>query len=127
MGGLENILYIDIDYPDLVSIKSRIISETPGLYNLVKNPQLNDPPVEHVHYQSAQYLAIGCDLRELEKLKHILINSCLITNAALLFTAEVSLAYMDREAVDALIAWAATLPDGKPHPFPFRTSANVQV
>ena len=40
----------------------------------------------------------------------------LINNAALLFTAEVSLAYMDQDAVDALIAWTATLPDGKTIP-----------
>lgn len=35
-----------------------------------------------------------------------------ITKSALFFTAEVSLAYMDRESVDALVAWIATLPDG---------------
>lgn len=116
MRDLHNVLYIDLDYPDLIAVKSRVISNTPRLYNLLKDPELHDPPVDNVHYRSSQYLAAGCDLRELGKLKHMLMDGGLINNAALLFTAEVSLTYMDQDAVGALIAWTATLPDGKPIP-----------
>ncbi|KAG0636630.1 hypothetical protein HOY80DRAFT_342913 [Tuber brumale] len=110
---LENVLYIDLDYPDLIAVKSRVISNTPELHNLLKNPELHNPPVGNFHYRSSQYLAVGCDLREFDKLKRILMDSRLIDNAALLFTAEVSLAYVDQAAVDALITWTATLPDAR--------------
>ncbi|CUS14295.1 unnamed protein product [Tuber aestivum] len=113
MRDLNNVLYIDLDYPDMITTKSHIVSNTPELHNLLKNPELHDPPVDNVHFRSSQYLAVGCELRELDKLKHILMDGGLIDNAALLFTAEVSLAYIDQGAVDALVAWTATLPDAR--------------
>ncbi|KAH0605529.1 uncharacterized protein H6S33_004751 [Morchella sextelata] len=107
-----DILYIDIDYPDLIEKKVQTICETPQLVALLTEPKVHDPPVNHVHYSSPEYLAIGCDLRDLKTLQAIFDGQG-ITKSALFFTAEVSLAYMDREAVDALAAWIATLPDAR--------------
>lgn len=87
------------------------LCETPQLVALLTEPKVHDPPVNHVHYSSSEYLAIGCDLRDLKTLQAIFDGQG-ITKSALFFTAEVSLAYMDRESVDALVAWIATLPDG---------------
>lgn len=109
---LSDVLYIDIDYPDLIIKKVHTIRETPQLVELLTDPEIYDPPLNHVHYSSPEYLAIGCDLRDLETLKDIFNTHDLISKA-LFFTAEVSLAYMDRVAVDELLAWIATLPDGK--------------
>jgi len=80
---------------------------------------------------SDPYVAIGCDLYNLDSLTHILQDHLRIQDAsvAVLFVAEVSLAYMEQEATQAVLEWAATLkdvrfclleqhlPDGADHPF----------
>lgn len=94
-----------------MDLKSSIVSATKQLSSLLKEPQYFETPLGQVHFQSKQYLALGCDLRDLEKLQKVFewhgLQDC-----AILFTAEVSLTYMDYGSVDALIQWAASLPDG---------------
>ena len=63
--------------------------------------------------RSDEYLQIGCDLRDLQLLDQILTSAVDIENCKVLLTAEVSITYMNVEAADALIEWAARLPDGK--------------
>jgi tRNA wybutosine-synthesizing protein 4 len=52
-------------------------------------------------------------LRDLKLLKQVLASAVDIENCLVLLTAEVSITYMNVEAADALIHWAAKLPDGK--------------
>jgi tRNA wybutosine-synthesizing protein 4 len=68
---------------------------------------------DDVLLRSDQYLQIGCDLRDLKLLKQVLASAVDIENCLVLLTAEVSITYMNVEAADALIHWAAKLPDGK--------------
>jgi len=105
------VLYVDIDYPELVTIKASIVAQTPELHGLLTEMQHHPTPVDHVHYQSKQYLALGCDLRDVQTLQRLFEHHRLV-DAAIFFTAEVSLTYMARDSVDALVQWAANLPDG---------------
>lgn len=78
---------------------------------LLTDKQHHETPVDHVHYQSNEYIALGCDLRDLDTLQRLFEKHGLVDHAVF-FTAEVSLTYMAKDSVDALIAWAASLPDG---------------
>lgn len=80
---------------------------------------------------SSPYVAIGCDLINLDPLQDILQDHLQIGNGdvAVLFTSEVSTAYMTVDGSQAVFQWAATfddvrfclleqhLPDGPDHPF----------
>lgn len=86
------------------------------------------------------YLAVGCDLRNLDLLKVTLQDAVEIDDdgVAILFVAEVSLAYMEPEASQAVLEWTATyqdvrfcmleqhLPDGPDHPFARTMLAHFQ-
>ena len=62
--------------------------------------------------RSDQYIQLGCDLRDLARLIRALNQVVDMENCSVLFTAEVSITYMNVEAADTLIEWAATLVDG---------------
>lgn len=80
---------------------------------------------------SDPYVAIGCDLNNIEPLRAILKDHLQLSNddAAILFVSEVSTAYMERDASQAVYQFAASyddvrfvlleqhLPDGADHPF----------
>ncbi|KAI9842109.1 MAG: tRNA methyltransferase ppm2 [Sclerophora amabilis] len=124
----HNAKFVDVDYPQLIERKCDIIEQTEQLVNLFSRPErleFKGP----VAFRSDQYLALGCDLRDLTTLHHALAEQVDLRDCELLFTAEVSLTYMNTEASDAVIKWAATLnqarfclleqilPDGKDQPF----------
>jgi hypothetical protein len=66
-----------------------------------------------VYVRSERYMAIGCDLRELDSLERTLRTELDIPASSVLFVAEVSATYMPVVDSDALIRWASTLEDGK--------------
>ncbi|KAL8778910.1 MAG: hypothetical protein Q9213_007183 [Squamulea squamosa] len=79
--------------------------------------------------RSDQYVAVGCDLRDIARLSKVFDGELQIGSCLVLCTAEVSITYMDVDAADALIKWAAQydnmrfcvleqiLPQGQDHPF----------
>jgi hypothetical protein len=69
----------------------------------------SQPPV---YLRSEQYIAIGCDLRDLAALEKTLRIELDIASSSVLFVAEVSATYMPVADSDALIRWASTLEDG---------------
>ena len=62
--------------------------------------------------RSDQYLQLGCDLRDLKGLNQGLASAVDIENCVVLFTAEVSITYMNTEAADSLIHWANKFSQG---------------
>ncbi|KAL9008231.1 MAG: hypothetical protein Q9180_009521, partial [Flavoplaca navasiana] len=74
-------------------------------------------------------MGVGCDLRDIARLDKTLEEELQIRGCLVLCSAEVSITYMDVNAADALITWAAQyddvryclleqlLPDGQEHPF----------
>jgi tRNA wybutosine-synthesizing protein 4 len=62
--------------------------------------------------RSDQYVQLGCDLRELDRLNDTLSRVIDIETSTIIFVAEVSITYMDIQASDALIQWASGLSEG---------------
>jgi tRNA wybutosine-synthesizing protein 4 len=65
-----------------------------------------------VYLRSDQYIALGCDLRDLAALEGTLRAELDVPSSSVLFIAEVSATYMPVVDSDALIQWASTLEDG---------------
>jgi tRNA wybutosine-synthesizing protein 4 len=65
-----------------------------------------------VYLRSDQYMAIGCDLRNLDLLERTLRAELDMPQSAILFVAEVSVTYMPLADADLLIRWANTIANG---------------
>jgi tRNA wybutosine-synthesizing protein 4 len=94
----------------LMEKKREMVRNTTELNAMLTN--LSIPESGKVLLRSDQYLQIGCDLRDLSELSTVLASAVDLEKYLILFTAEVSITYMDVKAADALIKWACTLPDG---------------
>lgn len=103
--------FIDVDYPDLMARKKEVIMQNQELERLV-NPLHTEKKHPGILLRSDNYLAVGCDLRDVSTLSNILDEELALSNCLVLCVAEVSLTYMDVRAADALIKWAAGLNDG---------------
>ena len=110
-GGVK---FVDVDFPDLIERKRQTVLGTPelaGMFTGVKEAAGLAVPVV---FESDQYVQIGCDLRELERLRQGLavavgdFNEC-----EFIFVAEVSITYMEREGADEVIRWASTVGRGE--------------
>ncbi|RYP87882.1 hypothetical protein DL770_004716 [Monosporascus sp. CRB-9-2] len=119
--------FVDIDFPDLMTKKSRIVQETPELISPLSG--IKATAERHVLFQSDEYAQIGCDLRDLASIERSLSALVSFPDSEFLFVAEVSITYMETEAADGVIRWASSLgqaefclleqivPDGPDHPF----------
>lgn len=120
--------FVDVDYPQLMHKKRACISNSAALHELLPflTSGVSDGPDV---WRAGQYLAVGCDLRKLSELEDILKKEVHVHDCAILFVAEVSVAYMDVKSADAVVSWASTfkdaqfcileqcLPEGPSHPF----------
>ena len=88
-----------------------MIYGTQELQNVLGHIELSTT-IEAVRLRSDSYLAIGCDLNDIGKLDEALQNEFDLANCLVFCIAEVSVTYMDVQAADALIVWAACLGDG---------------
>ncbi|KAF2855838.1 Clavaminate synthase-like protein [Plenodomus tracheiphilus IPT5] len=70
----------------------------------------SEPPV---YLRSDQYIAIGCDLKDLNTLERVLRAEFDASETSYLFVAEVSVTYMPVKDANALISWASTLDDAR--------------
>ncbi|KAI0378418.1 LCM-domain-containing protein [Hypomontagnella monticulosa] len=123
----QNAKFIDIDFPDLIEKKCRVVQETPELNSLLTGLKTN--VANHVVLQSDQYVEIGCDLRRISDVEQALSTVVDMAHCEFMFVAEVSITYMETEGADSVIKWASTLgqaefclleqviPDGADHPF----------
>ncbi|KAH7397715.1 hypothetical protein BKA64DRAFT_672629 [Cadophora sp. MPI-SDFR-AT-0126] len=122
----SGVRFIDIDYRDLMLKKRAVVQSISELNSMLTNTEVSD---NDVLLRSDQYIQVGCDLRDLGVLDRVLGDVVDVTKCSILFTAEVSITYMNVEAADALIRWAGGLPearfclleqlipDGEDHPF----------
>ncbi|TDZ32371.1 tRNA wybutosine-synthesizing protein 4 [Colletotrichum trifolii] len=123
----QGVTFVDVDYPDLIAKKRRVVLETPELKDLLGSWEVND---DHpIVLRSRRYCQLACDLRQLCTLKTCLSNLFDLSKTEFLFVAEVSITYMDTEGADGVIKWASCLenaefclleqilPDGPGHPF----------
>ncbi|EHK18658.1 uncharacterized protein TRIVIDRAFT_44191 [Trichoderma virens Gv29-8] len=127
----NDVLFIDVDYPDLIKKKRAIVLQTPELRSLLgEDFTLGDEDKDGLLLRSNKYCQLGCDLRQLDRLRMTLESFISLPECAILFVAEVSITYMDTLSADSLIQWGSTvgrendfclleqiLPFGKSHPF----------
>lgn len=124
----KDAVFVDVDYPQLMHKKRQMVLESNVLRAFL--PQGDLVALEgDVLLRHPRYLAVGCDLNQLAKLERILEEELSFSEQAILFVAEVSIAYMSVEGADAVIRWASSfkdsqfclleqcLPDGPDHPF----------
>lgn len=116
----QNTLFVDVDFRDLLEGKRRVILATPELQQLLEPFEIGDDS-SSLLLKSRRYCQVGCDLRDLPLLKHVLAGLVggSVSDASFLFVAEVSITYLETQKTDDIIHWASTLGDCKaPSPFP---------
>lgn len=101
--------FVDIDYKDLMLKKRVVVQNTHELNKIIHNVQ---QPTGDVLLNSDQYVQLGCDLRNIPNLAKALSSVVSLEDSICLFTAEVSITYMEAAAADALIKWASSIPEG---------------
>ena len=96
-----------MDYPQLINKKRDVVFAKSLLRDALLKTRLRlaEAPVR---VRSEQYLAIGCDLRDLQLLEKTLRNELDIVNSSILFVAEVSVTYMPLLDANKLIERANT-------------------
>lgn len=120
---------MDVDFPDLIRSKRQVVLNTPELMAHLSDVETDDA-TPNVLLRSDRYTQIGVDLQNIPALENALDSIVNIQDCHFLFVAEVSITYMETDAADALIHWAASLgqatefclleqilPDGPEHPF----------
>ncbi|KIX08354.1 uncharacterized protein Z518_03010 [Rhinocladiella mackenziei CBS 650.93] len=108
----SNTRFIDVDFEELMISKREIILNTPKMRDMLS--LIGDLPLEKgIILDTDEYVALGCDLRNLRRLEHLLKSVVDIEQCLVLFIAEVSITYMATEDSDALIAWTTSLAPGK--------------
>lgn len=94
--------------------KRSIVLETPQLRNLLGSDFVtSQSEQDNVLLRSERYCQIGCDLRDLDRLRELLETLAAVADSPVLFVAEVSVTYMDAWSADALINWASTVGKGE--------------
>lgn len=96
-----------MDYPQLIDKKRDVVFAKSLLRDALLKTRLL-PAEAPVRVRSEQYLAIGCDLRDLQLLEKTLRNELDIVDSSILFVAEVSVTYMPLMDANKLIEWANT-------------------
>ena len=90
--------------------KKEIIEAAPQMRDLLTPQALPDDG--YTVLSAEEYIAVGCDLRDINGL-NVSMKSSRPDQCLVLCVAEVSLIYMNPDTSDALIGWAAHLSSGK--------------
>ncbi|KAJ1976389.1 Leucine carboxyl methyltransferase 2 [Dimargaris verticillata] len=104
----QSYAYVEVDFPDLVQRKSRIIQQDPELQAMLAT--------RHPEYQSNgnivadDYYLIGSDLKYPDRLSQAFSDVGLDPTDEMLFISEVALVYMDPTDADQVIRWASHFP-----------------
>ncbi|MCJ1383679.1 tRNA methyltransferase ppm2 [Xylographa soralifera] len=106
----RNTTFVDVDYPSLIATKAAIIKEQDELRDLLDKIMDSKNP-KAVPLRSEQYVAVGCDLSQIDQLDQILRAELPLERCKILVVAEVSVTYMDLLGADAIVSYAAGLGD----------------
>lgn len=98
---------MDVDYPQLLDKKRDVIFNKSLLRDALIKTGLRSAEAP-VRIRSERYMAIGCDLRDLQLLERTLRAELDIPTSSILFVAEVSVTYMPLVDANKLIQWANT-------------------
>ncbi|KAJ5690296.1 LCM-domain-containing protein [Penicillium macrosclerotiorum] len=129
-GHAGNTIFVDIDYEKLILYKRDTIRKTREITEVLGDVEFGQDQ-DAIQIRSSQYIAVGCDLKNLKKLDDVLRTSILPdSECPVLFLAEMSLTYMPIPSANAVLSWASQLtndvqfcllekyfPDGPNHPY----------
>ena len=96
--------FVEIDFPQTVHNKSRIIKSTPELHRLLQDPVFDDG-ITTVPLRSKQYSLVGVDLCNVQLLEQTL-SSLINFSLPTLLLSECVMTYMDVKDSQRLIEWA---------------------
>lgn len=107
----EKATFVDVDYPQLIDKKRDVVFTKTLLRDALLKTGLRSAEAP-TRVRSDRYMAIGCDLRDLQLLERTLRAELDIPNSSILFVAEVSVTYMPLMDANKLIQWANTFDNG---------------
>jgi tRNA wybutosine-synthesizing protein 4 len=109
----QDVVFVDIDFPDLMLRKRRTVLDTPELRDKLTGLEIIDDAASAVFLKSDQYVQIGCDLRRVKTIQDALTKAVGdVLKCSFFFVAEVSITYMETEGADGVIKWASSVGDG---------------
>jgi tRNA wybutosine-synthesizing protein 4 len=106
----QNATFVDVDYPQLIEKKRDHILSHSLLRDALFKTHVRHSTIP-IYLRSAQYLAMGCDLRDLVILERQLRTELDMDSCSVIFLSEVALTYMPVTDSDALIKFASTFED----------------
>ncbi|XP_046374942.2 tRNA wybutosine-synthesizing protein 4-like [Haliotis rufescens] len=106
-GQLQNTIYIEIDFPEVVKRKNAIIKNTRELSELLGEEQTLQATSPHIEMNRSDYKMLGVDLTQLNTLEAALRLCQVDFDAPTLLLSEVVLTYMTRRCSSAVVKWAA--------------------
>lgn len=118
--------FVDVDYPTLIKKKREIVVNTDPLCEALDDLDTLSPQ-DAILIRSLAYLALGCDLKQIDNITKLLEDELHIKDCSVLFIAEVALTYMDPEDADCVIKWASQFDDGTFKHLSFRMNGTVLV
>nr|CAD7206663.1 unnamed protein product [Timema douglasi] len=92
------VVYYEVDFPEVVARKSRIIGDTAVLSQAVGVPD---------ELKTRQYRLLACDLRQLDNLESVLRLAGVNFSLPTLFLSECAVTYMDEPSSSALVRWVS--------------------
>ena len=103
---VDNLLFIDVDFPDLVTIKRDVIRGTERISSMLHQPDFEN---DMFHIHSEKYVLLGCDLRQLDKLANLLDRLDKFDwHTPTLLLSECVITYMPTAQADAVLEWSAS-------------------
>jgi tRNA wybutosine-synthesizing protein 4 len=102
-----NVRFLDVDHEALMVSKCEIIMNTPKMKEMLTLRTFKE--TNGLLLNSDEYVAIGCDLRNVKRLDRVVKGVLPVEESAVLCIAEVSIAYMHSDDADAVISWSSTL------------------
>lgn len=102
-------LFVDVDYLEVLKKKKTIILETPRLRQILDpDGQISQSSENGLILGSNRYCQVACDLRDLESLRSSMAKLVALPECEVLFLADDSLAYIEPKYSDALLEWASS-------------------
>ncbi|XP_063964259.1 tRNA wybutosine-synthesizing protein 4-like [Lytechinus pictus] len=106
-GSLDNTVFYEVDFPQLVKRKTALIRKKSELTELLLNPiyhSLLDS--SGVYISSEKYHLLGVDLKHLDTLERVFKDIGVDSVLPTLLLSECVITYIDTHSSDALIKWA---------------------
>lgn len=98
-SSCKNVLFVDIDYKELILKKRDMINQTSALNATFTNVETSEGDIL---LSSDQYVQIGCDLRDLVSLERAISSAFDVQQCQILLVAEVSITY-SKQPLGALL------------------------